>query len=190
MLLQIELLTGIMFSGKTQTLLERLNESKNRGKSVVVFVPNTNTRDKDIIKSHSNFSFSNIAKVDKLANLFSNEKFNEASIVGIDECQFFEKNDAVAFILECEKRSLDKRIIFSGIEFDAFRDSFETTKAIMNYCDKINRIYGFCAECKKNNVPKKAIIHYRTDKSSKEQVFVGGKTEYIPLCRKCYLVKK
>lgn len=85
----IEVITGCMFSGKTEELIRRLKRAKIAKQVVIVFKPKIDNRfSENEIVSHSEFSHTSI-NVETPEEIY--EKSIGAQVIGIDEAQFFSK---------------------------------------------------------------------------------------------------
>ena len=83
----IEVVTGCMFSGKTEELIRRLRRAQYARQSVVVFKPGIDALLEDSVGSHSGQrmrSF-NIERAAEIRDLVG-----EAQVVGVDEAQFLD----------------------------------------------------------------------------------------------------
>ena len=54
---------------------------------------------------------------------------------------------------------------------------------LIPFCDKVTKLSALCGLCKDGT---HAIFTHRFS-SSKEQVLIGEKEHYLPVCRKCYI---
>src|SRR3954451_1318670 len=87
----IEVITGSMFSGKSEELIRRLRRAQIARQNVQIFKPLLDNRfSEDYIVSHSDMRIEseNVKTSDEIAKLVK----DEAEVVGIDEGQFFDLN--------------------------------------------------------------------------------------------------
>jgi len=83
----LEVITGCMFSGKTEELVRRLRRAVIAKKETIAIKPALDTRyDLVAVVSHSGFSF-NAIPVEDPKSILGMAK--DAEVVGIDEAQFF-----------------------------------------------------------------------------------------------------
>src|SRR5260370_36850747 len=87
----IEVITGSMFSGKSEELIRRLRRTQIARQRVQIFKPLIDNRySEDHIVSHSDMRIAsqNVRNSDELVRLAE----EDTEVVGIDEGQFFEPN--------------------------------------------------------------------------------------------------
>jgi thymidine kinase len=107
----LEVITGCMFSGKTEELVRRLRRAVIARKKTVAIKPTIDTRyDLMAVVSHSGFSF-NAIPIGDPKTILSISK--DAEVVGIDESQFF-TIDLIPVIQELLQEK--KRVIEAGLD--------------------------------------------------------------------------
>src|SRR3984893_4214260 len=87
----IEVITGSMFSGKSEELIRRLRRAQIARQRVQIFKPILDNRySEDHIVSHSDMRIAsqNVMSSDELVKLVA----GDTEVVGIDEGQFFDLN--------------------------------------------------------------------------------------------------
>lgn len=183
----LDVIIGPMFSGKTNYLLKELTVFSIMGAKVLYINHSLDTRSEKfsthnpIIKEDTNH-----IEYIKTDNLKSLEKLcDNYMIIAIDEAQFFK--ELKDFVLELVENK-GKRVIVAGLSGDFKRESFGEIVNIISYCDRITKLSSFCHTCAHNKKIKEAHFSHRIIvNNDKDLISVGGKTEYIPLCRECYI---
>jgi len=171
----IEVISGSMFSGKTEELIRRLNRAYIARQHVEIFKPAIDTRydDTDVV-SHNETSIRS-TPVD-----FANDILllsGECEVVGIDEAQFFDES----LIEVCNKLAYSgKRVILAGLDMDFSGQPFGPMPQLMAMADYVTKVHAICVRC--GNI---AQFSYRLTKSD-SQVVLGEKESYEARCRKCY----
>ena len=102
-----------------------------------------------------------------------------ADIIGINEGQFFD--DIVPWVKNLVDKH-QKQVYICGLDGDFKRERFGNLLDLVPMCDKVTKLTALCGFCKDGT---RAIFTYRTS-ASNEQVLIGEKDSYVPLCRKCY----
>ncbi|HSC52377.1 MAG TPA: thymidine kinase [Phnomibacter sp.] len=174
----IEVICGSMFSGKTEELIRRLKRARIANLKVEIFKPGIDIRYDEVnIVSHDanaihSTPIDNSQKILLLAQ--------DVDVVGIDEAQFFD--DEIAHV--CQKLA-DKgiRVIVAGLDMDFMGKPFGQMPYLLSVADYITKLHAICVDC--GNI---ASFSYRLGKNT-EQVMLGEKDEYQPLCRKHYFEK-
>lgn len=172
----IEVVCGSMFSGKTEELMRRLRRAKIAGQVVEVFKPKIDTRyDERCIVSHDQNNIES-TPVDSSANILL--MVGEADVVGIDEAQFFDQG--LVSVVQ-KMADLGIRVVIAGLDMDFRRQPFGPMSELCAIADSVDKIHAICMEC-----GRLANYSYRLVNGD-QQVMLGEKQEYSPLCRKCYL---
>ncbi len=172
----IRVICGPMFSGKTERLLFYLRRAEIAKKKIALFKPAKDTRySKDSVCTHYGSSME--AKVVPDSSAIFDLVEADTEVVGIDEAQFFD--DKLTEI--CRKLANDgKIVILAGLDQDFRTIPFGSMPQLLVEAEKVEKIHAICELCGKS-----AQRTFRKTDSA-EQVMLGGKNEYIPLCRNCY----
>jgi len=173
----IEVITGCMFSGKTEELIRRLRRAKIAKQKVVIFKPNIDTRySNNSIVSHSEQSLPSILIKDVKEIL---ELVEDAQVIGIDEAQFF----SIDIIEVCNKLADDgKRVIVAGLDMDYKAIPFEPMPQLLSIAEYITKSLAICVEC--GNPADRT----QRKTASSERVVVGAADVYEARCRKCHYI--
>ena len=124
----IEVVTGCMFSGKTEELIKRLRRAQYARQPVVVFKPRIDDRySVDSVGSHSGRRLLSV-QVDRAAEI--RELAGEAQVVGIDEAQFLD--DEVVQVCE-DLANAGKRVIVAGLDLDYRGNPFGPMPALKGF---------------------------------------------------------
>ncbi len=173
----IEVITGCMFSGKTEELIRRLRRAKIAKQKVVIFKPIIDTRySNNSIVSHSEQSLPSILIKDVKEIL---DLVEDAQVIGIDEAQFF-SNDLIDV---CNKLADEgKRIIVAGLDMDYRGIPFEPIPQLLSIAEYITKSLAICVEC--GNPADRT----QRKTTSSERVIVGAADMYEARCRKCHYI--
>lgn len=175
----IEVISGPMFSGKTEELIRRLKRARIANLKVAIFKPALDSRysDENVV-SHDLTSIPSI-RVSRPIEIFEN--YDNADVIGIDEVQFFNESivDIVQFLA-----IKGKRVIIAGLDMDSNGKPFGPMPALLTVSEYITKLHAICVNC-----GSLASHSHRLTTEVKDLVFVGGKSEYEPLCRKCFYQK-
>lgn len=182
----LHIIIGPMYSGKTTEILRRLNIYSEMGFDTLYINTKLDNRSDNDFSTHSSF-IGSCGKIDTLSvyNLEEcKEKIEKYKIIGIDEAQMFKGlKDFVLKLVEDGK----KTVIIGGLNGDFLRNKFGEMIDLIPYCDSVEKLTPFCLTCCQEGSYTNALFSKRLDESNKETVVIGGKNEYIPVCRKCYL---
>ncbi len=175
----IEVITGCMFSGKTEELIRRLRRAQIAKQHVKIFKPKIDTRfANDSIVSHSEQSLPSIQIKD--INEVT-ESSDDAQVIGIDEAQFFSEDIINVCTGLADK---GKRVIVAGLDQDYRGIPFEPIPHLLAIAEYITKSLAICVEC--GNPADKT----QRKTTSSERVIVGASDIYEARCRKCHYIPK
>jgi len=171
----IEVITGSMFSGKTEELIRRLRRAHYAGLKVEIFKPSLDKRYSETrVVSHDDKSIVSTPVDNASAILLL---AGDVDVVGIDEAQFFDNS-----IIEVCNTLADSgiRIVVAGLDMDFMGKPFGPIPALLSVAEYVTKVHAICMRCGN-------LAQYSFRKSEDAQVvLLGEKTLYEPLCRKCY----
>lgn len=172
----IEVITGSMFSGKTEELIRRLKRAKIARLKVEIFKPAMDTRYSlsEVVSHDENAIVS--TPVESSGNIIL--LAGDVDVIGIDEAQFFD-NGLIEVCTSLANQGI--RIIIAGLDMDFKGKPFGPIPGLMAVADHITKVHAICMRC--GDV---AQFSHRISKAEK-LVLLGEKDEYEPLCRSCYI---
>ena len=171
----IEVITGSMFSGKTEELIRRLRRAQFAGQKVEIFKPSIDKRYSETrVVSHDDKSIISTPVDNASAILLL---AGDVEVVGIDEAQFFDDS-----IIEVCNALADNgvRIVIAGLDMDFMGKPFGPIPALLAVAEYVTKVHAICMRCGN-------LAQYSFRKSEDSQVvLLGEKNFYEPLCRNCY----
>ena len=172
----LEVITGSMFSGKSEELIRRLRRAQIARQHVQIFKPAIDDRfSEDAIVSHSDMKMAS-TNVASARELLENVR-PETEVVGIDEGQFFDAElPAVCNTLAGQGR----RVIVAGLDQDYLGKPFEPMPQLLAIAEYITKTLAICMVCGgPANHTQRLVV-------SKERVLVGAGGTYEARCRHCF----
>ncbi|MBE9510107.1 MAG: thymidine kinase [Bacteroidetes bacterium] len=171
----IEVITGSMFSGKTEELIRRLKRASFANLKVEIFKPVIDTRysESKVVSHDSNAIVS--TQVESASNI--SLMANNVDVVGIDEAQFFDNG-----LVEVCNRLADSgiRVIVAGLDMDFKGNPFGPIPALISIAEYVTKVHAICMRCG-------SLAHYSYRKSDTDKiVLLGEKDIYEALCRNCF----
>jgi thymidine kinase len=172
----IEVITGSMFSGKSEELIRRLRRAQIAKQKVQIFKPAIDDRfSEDQIVSHSEMKIGS-------TNVLSSRELQkevrpDTEVVGIDEGQFF---DAELPAVCAELANCGKRVIVAGLDTDYLGKPFEPMPQLLATAEYITKTLAICMVC---GGPAN---HTQRLVASRERVLVGATGTYEARCRHCF----
>jgi thymidine kinase len=172
----IEVITGSMFSGKTEELIRRLRRAQIARQRVQIFKPGIDDRyAEDHITSHSEMRIGS-ESVGSSRDLLERVAA-DTEVVGIDEGQFFDAElPAVCNTLADQ----GKRVIVAGLDQDYLGKPFEPMPQLLAIAEYITKTLAICVVCgDPANHTQRLVV-------SAERVLVGAQGTYEARCRACF----
>jgi thymidine kinase len=173
---RIEVITGPMFSGKSEELIRRIKRAKIARQRVLCFKPDIDLRyHRTAIASHSEQTHDAcvVASVDRLREtLFP--QIDQVEVVGIDEAQFFDES---LVPLALELMQMGKRVLIAGLDTTFTGEPFVPIPDLMAIADEVEKLSAVCMTC---GAPA---IHTQRLGNRQELVVVGAAGLYEARCR-------
>ncbi len=173
---RIEIITGGMFSGKSEELVRRLRRAHIARQSLQVFKPRTDDRHPpELLVTRDNRELAAETARDS-ADLKSRLR-PDVEVVGIDEAQFFD-DGLVDLVTDLADRGV--RVVVAGLDQDYLRRPFGPMPALMALAEFVDKMHAVCVRCG-------AAAHYSQRVSGGDrQVEVGDIEAYEARCRECF----
>ena len=171
----IEVITGSMFSGKTEELLRRLRRAKIARLNVEIFKPAIDSRfsEEEVVSHDSNAI--RATPVDSPRNIMLLS--GDIDVVGIDEAQFFD-NGLVEVCNMLANQGI--RVIVAGLDTDYRGIPFGPMPALMAIAEYVTKVHAICVRC--GNLAN----HTHRLTESNKLVELGAAESYQAICRNCY----
>jgi thymidine kinase len=172
----IEVITGSMFSGKSEELIRRLRRAQIGRQRVQIFKPRIDDRyGHDHVTSHSEMRIASEA-VSSSRELL--ERIDPATqVVGVDEGQFFD----CELPMVCDTLAdQGRRVIVAGLDQDYLGKPFEPMPQLLAIAEYITKTHAVCVVC------GEPANHTQRLVQSRERVLVGAQNAYEARCRACF----
>lgn len=171
----IEVITGGMFSGKSEELIRRIRRAEIARQRAQIFKPVIDDRfDVKRIISRDNRGLDATA-VANSEDLRSKIVFG-IRVLGIDEVQFF---DAGIVNVCMEMADAGVRVIAAGLDQDYLRRPFGPMPALLAVAEYVSKMHAVCVRCG-------GPAHYtQRVAGGNSQIEIGDNT-YEARCRVCY----
>ena len=171
----IEVITGSMFSGKTEELIRRLRRAKYANKKTEIFKPRFDVRySENEVVSHDANSIPS-TPVNSSGNILLLSA--NVEVVGIDEAQFFDRG-----LIDVCRRMADSgiRVVVAGLDMDYLGQPFGPMPGLLAIAERITKVHAICMRC--GDLAQ--FTHRLVNDDS--LVLLGEKDSYEALCRRCY----
>ena len=172
----IEVITGSMFSGKSEELIRRVRRAQIARQKVQMFKPRLDARYSEAeIVSHSEMKMPSqvVERASEIPPLVA----EDTEVIGIDEGQFFDGSlvevaDALA------NRGL--RVIVAGLDQDYRGRPFEPMPQLMAVAEYVDKTLAVCMRCGAPANRSQRLVE------TEGRVVVGGVGKYEARCRRCF----
>ncbi len=171
----IEVISGSMFSGKTEELIRRLRRAQFAKQRVEIFKPAVDTRyDDENVVSHQGNEIRS-TPVPAAANI--RILADGCDVIGIDEAQFFD--DEIVTVCN-DLANAGIRVIVAGLDMDFIGQPFGPMPALMATAEYVTKVHAVCTRTGN-------LANYSFRKAANDNLVMLGETnEYEPLSRAAY----
>lgn len=176
---RIEVITGPMFSGKSEELIRRLKRAKIARRCALCFRPDLNLSSyRTSIASHGAQTLNAyvVANTGELKEALL-PVIQEVDVVGIDDAQFF---DPSLVRLALELMHLGKRVLMAGLDTTFAGEPFPPIPDLLAVADEVVKLAAVCVQC---GAPA---VHTQRLVPSRSLVLVGTEGAYEARCRSCF----
>lgn len=190
---RLEVITGPMFSGKSEELIKRLHTALHGWMNTLVIQPRIDTRTSGEIASRkkngkndkhfqrfSSFPAHVVGTVEEAKELL---ELHNPNILAIDEGQFMD-NSFVGYLKKLLKLKKYEglTIMISGLDMTSEGEPFGPMPQFMAMANEVTKLRAVCFKCKKWP-PTATMTFSKIVKNN--PIAVGGENEYEARCRKC-----
>lgn len=175
----IEVVTGSMFSGKTEEMLRRLRRARIARQQVQVFKPKLDLRyGQNNVTAHSGAKF-NATSVENCDEILDGLD-EDTNVVAIDEAQFF--GPEITRVCDTlAKKGI--RVIVTGLDQDFRGEPFGPMPLLLAQAEHVHKLHAICMVCGQAASRTQRMIDGRPAFYDEPIVFVGGSESYEARCR-------
>jgi thymidine kinase len=183
----IHLITGCMFSGKTDEMLRLIRRAEIAGRRVVLVRPALDDRtEAGAVESRSGVTWrsDSVADSGDIPPLVTNVR---ASVVAIDEAQFFDDGlPEIAELLAAEGRT----VLISGLDQDFLGRPFNSMPTLLALADQVTKLTAICTVCGAEATRTQRMVGGRPAAADDPLIVVGGMNDdrYEARCRAHHVV--
>lgn len=173
----LEVITGPMFSGKSEELIKRIKILSYVETPTLVVKPSIDDRfsqSEIISRNGTSISSYSVDTVDDIKELFSKKEYKA---LVIDEVQFFD-DSLIDFVDDLATKGI--RVIVCGLDQDYKRRPFKIMSQLMALAENVVKLKAVCLVCK--NV---ASCSFRTS-TTHDTIEIGDSDKYEARCRQCH----
>ena len=180
----ITVISGPMFSGKTNYFIELVDNFKKQGFNVLTLKPMQDSRyARNDVVSHDGATTKGIAIDDVHEILDFIDEDPDIQAIAIDEVQFFSW-DFIDVIDEILKR--DIHLILAGLDLDFKGQPFGIMPSLFSYATQVKKLQGKCRICGEPSTRSQRLVNDKPAKRTDPLVISGDFIDYEPRCLKHY----
>jgi thymidine kinase len=175
----VEVVTGSMFSGKTDELIRRLRRATIARQKVQVFKPAVDVRYAvEKVTSHAGTDFDAIP-IKHAADVYDRWE-KDTTVVAIDEAQFFD-DEIIAVVDELARRGI--RVIVAGLDTDFRGEPFGPMPVLMAKAERVDKLQAICMVCGEPASRTQRLVNGKPARYDDPVVIVGAAEMYEARCR-------
>ncbi len=184
---RIEVITGVMFSGKTEELIRRVRRSVIARKNVQVFKSHLDDR---YSSSHSVTTHDGLAveaqPVDSSGEIVRLIRPN-THVAAVDEVQFLDNG-----IVTVGKTLAEKgvRVVVAGTETDFRGEPFGAMPTLLAVAETVDKLHAVCVVCGAQACRNQRLIDGKPAHYDSPTIMVGGREQYEARCRGCHQIPR
>jgi thymidine kinase len=183
----IEVITGVMFSGKSEELIRRVRRAVIARKRVQVFKSHLDERYAGLysVTSHDGV-MAEAEPVDSSGEIVRLLR-SDTEVVAIDEVQFLDEG-----IVTCANALADRgvRVILAGTDVDFRGLPFGAMPALMCVAEVVDKLHAICVVCGGPATRNQRLVDGRPAPWASPTIMVGGSESYEARCRHCHRVPR
>jgi thymidine kinase len=193
----LEVISGTMFSGKTEELLRRLRRVNIGNQDFIIFKPSVDTRSgKNKIKSYNGTELEAhdvpVTKPEEILKILAREEKKNKTVyrvIAIDEVQFFSRDSKIKDVITTLVSDKGRRVIVAGLDRDFRGEPFGSMPDILAIADQITKLTAVCKVCGSHDAcfPQR-LINGKPAKYNSPQIMVGWQESYEARCRDCFKI--
>ena len=181
----IEVIAGVMFSGKSEELMRRVRRSTIARKRVQVFKSHLDDRYAGLynVSSHDGRDLEAVP-VDS-ASQIAQQLDSMAQVVAVDEVQFL---DAGIIALATALAERGRRVILAGVDTDFRGEPFGAMPQLMAVAEAVTKLHAICVLCGNPASRNQRLIDGKPARWDSPTIMVGAAQSYEARCRACHRV--
>ena len=183
----IEVICGVMFSGKSEELIRRVRRAIIAKKRVQVFKSHLDERYSGIyqVSSHDGRTVEAVPidTPDQIAQLV----LPDTQVVAIDEAQFL--SDAIVpLVTALANRGM--RVILAGTDNDFRGEPFGPMPKLLAIAEVVDKLHAICVICGNPASRNQRLIAGKPARYDSPTIMVGSTEAYEARCRACHSVPR
>ena len=185
----VEVITGCMFSGKTEELLRRLRRAEIAGQEIAVFKPAVDDRyGEATIGTHNGRQWdAEVVESEGDGVWTITDALNGEQVIAVDEANFFDGT----LVDVCEALAADgRRVIVSGTDQTFRAEPFDPVPQLMAVAEYVDKLQAICSVCGEPATRNQRLIGGEPAHADDPTIMVGAEESYEARCRNCHTLRR
>ena len=183
----IEVISGVMFSGKSEELIRRVRRAVIARKQVQVFKSHFDARYTGLYNVTTHDGITVEAEPVDSAEEVMRRWQRGTEVVAVDEVQFLDDG-----IVDVSNALADRgiRVILAGTDVDFRGLPFGAMPTLMCIAEVVDKFQAICVVCGGPATRNQRLVNGKPAKWDSPTIMVGGRESYEARCRHCHKVPK
>lgn len=183
----IEVIAGVMFSGKSEELIRRVRRAVIAKKQVQVFKSHLDARYAGLYSVSSHDGVAVEAEPVDASDQISRKLRPNIEVVAVDEAQFLDDG-----IIETANTLADRgvRVILAGTDVDFRGLPFGPMPTLMCIAELVDKFQAICVVCGGPATRNQRLVNGKPALWDSPTIMVGGRESYEARCRHCHRVPR
>jgi thymidine kinase len=183
----IEVICGVMFSGKSEELIRRVRRAIIARKKVQVFKSHLDERYSGIYQVSSHDGRTVEAVPIDTPEQIARSIEPDTQVVAIDEAQFLDAS-IVELVTSLANRGI--RVIVAGTDSDFRGEPFGPMPQLLAVAEVVDKLHAICVICGNPASRNQRLIAGRPARYDSPTIMVGSTESYEARCRACHSVPR
>lgn len=181
----VEVISGVMFSGKSEELLRRVRRAVMARKKVQVFKSHLDERygGLQVVSTHDGTQLRS-EPVSSSTEVMERVR-PDTDVVAIDEVQFLD-NGIIAVVSQLADDG--RRVLVAGTDMDFRGMPFGPIGHLLAIAEKVDKLHAICVRCGNLATRNQRLINGKPAPAEGPTIQVGGLESYEARCRRCHEV--
>ncbi len=183
----IEVISGVMFAGKSEELIRRVRRAVIARKQVQVFKSHLDARYAGLYSVTSHDGLTVDAEPVDSADQIMRQVRPDTEVVAIDEAQFLDGG-----IVTVANALADRgvRVIVAGTDSDFRGEPFGAMPILMAAAEIVDKLQAICVVCGGPATRNQRLVNGKPAPRDSPTIMVGGRESYEARCRHCHRVPR
>ncbi len=181
----IEVITGVMFSGKSEELIRRVRRAIIARRRTQVFKSHLDDRYTGVYSVTTHDGISVEAHPVDSATQVMRDVDPTTQVIAVDEAQFLDEG-----IIEVANTLANRglRVIVAGTDMDFRGEPFGAIPSLMAIAELVDKLHAICVRCGDAACRNQRLIDGAPAPYNSPTIMVGGSESYEARCRHCHEV--